>query len=393
MYRRPVFRTIFQRLREKRQFIQVLAGPRQSGKTTLALQLIEAIDYPSHYATADEPVLKDRFWIEQQWEAARLRTRGGPGLLILDEIQKIPGWSEVVKWLWDEDTRNGRSLHVVLLGSSPLLMQRGLAESLAGRFEIIPITHWSFPEMREAFGWSWEQYVYFGGYPGAANLIPDENRWRNYLHDSLIETTISRDILLMKRVDKPALLRRLFELGCRYSGQILSYQKMLGQLQEAGNTTTLAHYLQLLGNAGLLTGLSKYSVKTHRQRASSPKLLVLNTALMSVFSGLTFQEARLDTEYWGRLVETAVGAHLYNRIMGKNMELFYWQEGNREVDFVLVKGEHLLALEVKSGRRKDRLPGLEAFARKFPVEKKLLVGADGILLEEFLCFEPEAPFN
>ncbi len=393
MYRRPVFHIILKRLQEKRQFIQVLAGPRQSGKTTLALQLMESVDFPSHYASADEPALKDRFWIEQQWEAARLRTQGGPGLLILDEIQKIPGWSEVVKWLWDEDTRTGRSLQVVLLGSSPLLMQRGLAESLAGRFEIIPITHWSFPEMRDAFGWSWEQYVYFGGYPGAAKLISDENRWRNYLHDSLIETTISRDILLMKRVDKPALLRRLFELGCRYSGQILSYQKMLGQLQEAGNTTTLAHYLQLLSSAGLLTGLSKYSAKSHRQRASSPKLLVLNTALMSVFSGLTFQEARLDTEYWGRLVESAVGAHLFNRIPGKNLELFYWQEGNCEVDFVLVKGKHLLALEVKSGRRKDRLPGLEAFARKFPVEKKLLVGAGGIPLEEFFCLEPETLFD
>lgn len=270
MYTRPVYRTLLDRTTEPRRFIQVLTGPRQSGKTTLARQLIEALEIPAHYATADEPTLRDRSWIEQQWEVARAKFRSQPGggkvLLVLDEIQKISGWSETVKRLWDEDSARGLSLYAIVLGSSPLPVQRGLTESLAGRFETVPVTHWSFAEMREAFGWDVEQYVFYGGYPGAADLIKDHQRWSRYIIDSLIETTISRDILLMTRIDKPALLRRVFELGCSYSGQILSYQKMLGQLQDAGNTTTLAHYLSLLQGAGMLAGLPKYAAQRVRQR-------------------------------------------------------------------------------------------------------------------------------
>ncbi|GAB4378664.1 MAG: hypothetical protein Kow0042_27320 [Calditrichia bacterium] len=186
---------------------------------------MEAIDLPVHYASADEPALKDRDWIEQQWETGRFLSRDKKAILILDEIQKIPGWSETVKKLWDTDTFQNRALHVVLPGSSPLLVQRGLTESLAGRFEILPVTHWSFIEMHNAFGWELDQYIFFGGYPGSADLITDEQRWQNYILNSLIETTVSRDILLLTRVDKPALLRRLFELGCSYSGQIISYKK------------------------------------------------------------------------------------------------------------------------------------------------------------------------
>ena len=348
---------------------------------------MQAADMPCHYASADEPAPKDRPWVEQQWEAARLQMRSqgssSGGLLILDEIQKISGWSETVKRLWDEDTATDSDLRVLLLGSSPLLLQRGLADSLAGRFEILPVTHWSFGEMHDAFGWNLHQYVYFGGYPGAAQLIDDQHRWARYVLDSLIETSVSRDILLMTRVDKPALLRRVFELGCAYSGQILSYQKMVGQLQDAGNTTTLAHYLELLKGAGLLTGLQKYSGQVVRQRASSPKLLVMNTALMSVFSSRTFEEARTDHQFWGRLVESAVGAHLVNNAMKKTFEVFYWTRKNREVDFVLRRGQHLVAIEVKSGRRNDALPGIAAFSEEFPVTRKLLVGADGIPLEVF----------
>lgn len=387
MYRRQVFHKLLARVSEPRRFIQVLAGPRQTGKTTAARQVAEAVRLPVHYASADEPSLKDRVWIEQQWETARLRCESAEdhgSLLILDEIQKVTGWSEVVKRLWDEDTRAERNLHVVLLGSAPLLMQQGLSESLAGRFEVLPVTHWSFGEMRDAFEWDLDQYVYFGGYPGSAQLAADENRWTRYVLDSLVETSVSRDILLMTRVDKPALLRRLFELGCTYSGRVLSYQKMLGQLQDAGNTTTLAHYLQLLQGAGLLAGLQKYAGQTVRQRASSPKLLVMNTALMSVFSGSTFAEARSDFAFWGHLVESAVGAALVNGAMGKSIDVFYWTGRNREVDFVLRRGKKLTAIEVKSAKRDDRLPGMAAFANAFPVTRKLLVGADGIPLDEFL---------
>ncbi len=397
MYKRPVFNQIVQRIQQKRRFIQVLAGPRQTGKTTRARQVMKALTWPHHYASADEPALKDRSWLEAQWEVARHlhnKAAGKKGtLLVLDEIQKIPGWSESTKRLLDEDTADHREIHTIILGSSPLLVQRGLIESLAGRFEIIPITHWFFPEMSEAFGWDVDTYIFYGGYPGAADLISDNQRWANYIMNALIETTISRDILLMSRVDKPALLRRLFELGCLYSGQILSYQKMLGQLQDAGNTVTLAHYLQLLDGAGLITGIQKYAGQRVRQRASSPKLLALNTALISVFSGLTFEEAKEDSEFWGRLVESSVGATLANGIKGKNMELFYWRAGNHEVDFVLKKGKKLVAIEVKSTTKMGHLSGMEKFSREFPVWKKLFVGAGGIPVKEFLSVSPEYWFE
>jgi len=385
MYKRPIYKLITQRLSEPRRFIQVLSGPRQTGKTTLAHQIMAGLKIPCHYASADEPTLKDRAWIEQQWEVARFKEAPKKGsLFILDEVQKIDGWSETVKRLWDEDKANKLAVRVMILGSSPLLVHRGLTESLAGRFEVIPITHWSLAEMRAAFGWAVTDYIFYGGYPGAAALIDDQSRWSRYIKDSLIETTLSRDILLMTRVDKPALLRRLFELGCSYSGQVLSYQKMLGQLQDAGNTTTLAHYLNLLEGAGLLMGLSKYAGQFVRQRASSPKLQVFNTALITAQSQLSLKEAKLQHDFWGRLVESAIGASLINDIRGENIDLFYWSSRNREVDFVLRRGKTLAAFEVKSGRRKASLPGMEAFSKEFPVKKKILVGAQGISLEEFL---------
>jgi hypothetical protein len=383
-----MYHTLVTRLLEQRRFIQVLAGPRQTGKTTIVRQVADDKKIPVHYASADEPTLQSRVWIEQQWETGRLlaaETKGkGGALLVLDEVQKVTGWSEVIKRLWDSDTRNKISLKVVLLGSAPLLIQRGLTESLAGRFEIIPVTHWSYAEMREAFGWDLGRFIYFGGYPGSADLISDRQRWSRYIVDSLIETTLSRDILLLTRVDKPALLRRLFQLGCTFSGQILSYQKMIGQLQDAGNTTTLAHYLELLTGAGVLTGLQKFAAHQVRERASSPKLQVLNTALISAQSRLTFDEARKDREFWGRITESAVGAHLINSAAGTGVELFYWRERGREVDFVLRSGKTVVAIEVKSGSRKEGLPGMDAFEKAFKPKRKLLVGADGIPLEKFL---------
>ena len=388
MYKRTIFHTLLKRIQEPRRFIQVLAGPRQVGKTTIARQVMESVSIPVHFATADEPTLRDRTWITQQWDIARLKinekNKKKGALLILDETQKVTEWSEIIKRLWDEDTHSGLPLKVVLLGSSPLLIQRGLTESLAGRFEIIPVTHWSYVEMRDAFGWSLEQYILYGGYPGAAGLTEDHERWARYIIDSFIETTISRDILLLTRVDKPALFRRLFQLCCDYSGQVLSYQKMLGQLHDAGNTTTLAHYLDLLNGAGLIAGLSKFSGKRVRQRSSSPKLQVLNTALMSASSRLSFEAAQQDRDYWGRLVESAVGAYLVNSTRGKNIEVLYWLERNQEVDFVLRAGNNLVAIEVKSGRRRERLLGMEAFSKAFRVKRQLLVGNQGIPVEEFL---------
>ncbi|MEW6073966.1 MAG: ATP-binding protein [Planctomycetota bacterium] len=384
---RPLGAELASRLAEPRRFLQVVAGARQVGKTTLVTQVVARCGLPHRFASADEATLRGPEWIEAQWNVARrlVEEAGAPGaLLVLDEVQKVPGWSEAVKRQWDADSRARRPLRVVLLGSAPLLVQHRLTESLAGRFEMLRLPHWSFAEMREAFGWTLEQFLYFGAYPGAAPLAGQPDRWSRYVRDSLIETTISRDVLLLTRVDKPALLRRLFELGCRYSGQVLSYTKMLGQLQEAGNTTTLAHYLDLLAGAGMLVGLPKYAGGAARQRGSSPKLQVLNTALLTAQSGLAPAAARADGGFWGRLVESAVGAHLGNVAVTGASELFYWRDRNREVDFVVRAGRTLTAIEVKSGRSRDTQPGLAAFARAFPPARVLLVGGDGIPVEEFL---------
>jgi predicted AAA+ superfamily ATPase len=376
------------RLREPRRFVQVVAGARQVGKSTLVTQVLARLDVPNVFVSADEPTLSDSAWLAAQWERARLAAAAaGPAgaVLALDEVQKIPRWSETVKRLWDEDTRARRPLRVVVLGSAPLLLQRGLTESLAGRFEIVHLPHWSYTEMREAFKFTLEQYLYFGGYPGAASLVEAPSRWRRYVLDALVETTIARDVLLMTRVDKPVLLRRLFELGCRSSGQVLSYTKMLGQLQDAGNTTTLAHYLDLLSGAGMVTGLQKFAGKAVRQRGSSPKFQVFNTALMTALSGVSPDEARADRAFRGRLVESAVGAHLANAAAAGVGEVFYWRDTNREVDFVVRAGRVVVAIEVKSGRVPDTFPGLAAFTEAFRPSRTLIVGGDGIALDEFLA--------
>jgi predicted AAA+ superfamily ATPase len=384
-FQRPQAAVLAERLAEPRRFVQVVAGPRQVGKSTLVQQVTAELDVPVRYVSADEPTLRGPDWINQQWAAARLEATGKIGaVLVLDEIQKIPFWSETVKRLWDEDTRKKRPVKVVLLGSAPLLITQGLTESLAGRFETLRLLHWSFTEMHTAFGWTLEQYLYFGGYPGAAPLVGDPARWLRYIADSLIETSIARDVLLLSRVDKPALLRRLFELACRYSGQILSYTKMLGRLQDAGNTTTLAHYLDLLAGAGMVCGLQKYAGDAARSRGSSPKLQVLNTALMTVTAGVSPQEALADREFRGRLIESAVGAHLANAAAAGECELYYWRERGEEVDFVVKAHSRLTAIEVKSGRAPQAHPGTAAFAAAFKTKRTLLVGGDGISVEEFL---------
>lgn len=368
--------------------MQVLAGPRQGGKTTLAQQAAAGVGMQSRFSTADDPALRDRPWLAAEWEEARKLTVGGlDAILILDEVQKITQWSETVKRLWDEDTRTGLPLRVLILGSSPLLVQRGLTESLAGRFEVIRVGHWSFAEMRDAFGWDFERYVVFGGYPGTAGFVEDPERWAAYVRDALIETTISRDVLLLQPVQKPALLRQLFGLACAYSAQIVSYTKLLGQLQDSGNTATLAHYLELLDGAGMIRGLPKYSGSRVRQRGSSPKLLALNTGLITAMLGVSFEHARSDPAIWGRLVETAVGAHLAN---DRDVELFYWRDRGREVDFVARRGRDVVAIEVATGARKDRLPGMSGFLDAHTRARPMLVGAQGIALEDFLLRDPKS---
>ena len=383
-------KTLNNRLNEPRKFIQVILGPRQVGKTTMVLQVLQKLNVENQFYSADNVSNSNPNWIEQIWEASRLRmkTQELPEMvLVIDEIQKISNWSEVVKKQWDEDSRNNLNLKIVLLGSARLLIQDGLSESLAGRFEVIHMTHWSYGEMKEAFGFSIEQYIYFGSYPGAASLIEDELRWKNYVRNALIETTISKDILMITRVDKPALLKRLFELGCLYSGQIIAFNKLLGDLQDAGNTTTLSHYIDLLSDSGLLGRIDKYAGTTMRQRASKPKFQVYNTALWSAQQGYSFNQLQMEPKIWGRLVESTVGAHLMNAAMAESIDVYYWREKNEEVDFILKKDDELIALEVKSGKNTSA-KGISAFSKLYPTKKKLLVGGDGLTIEEFLSIEP-----
>lgn len=393
MYQRPHLQSFITRLSEPRQFIQVIYGPRQVGKTTMVLQGLNLINTPHHFAPADL-VRNGTAWIQQQWEVARIKfgqQSADEFILVIDEIQKIENWSEAVKLLWDEDTRNGLKIKVVLLGSSRILLQQGLTESLAGRFETTYLGHWSFNEMKQAFNFTAADYVWWGGYPGAAMLITDEARWKRFVLDSLIETSISRDILLLTRIDKPALMRRLFELGSTASGQILSFTKIMGQLQDAGNTVTLAHYLDLLDTAGLLKGLQKYSGKQHRQRASSPKFQVHNNALLSAQHTQSFDKVQGDPAVWGRWVESAVGAHLLNESVTNSFQLSYWREGNNEVDFVIEKGDQTIAIEVKTNAVKQT-SGMAAFTKSWNPHKVLLVGSSGLPWEEFLTIPVEELF-
>jgi len=394
MFERPYLKLIKPRIEEPRKFIQVILGPRQVGKTTMITQLLSQLSIPNLYESADAISATNSVWLMQVWESARLRLKASGAsefLIVIDEIQKIDNWSEIVKQQWDKDTRENINIKVILLGSSRLLIQKGLTESLAGRFETLYLGHWSYTEMQEAFGWNIQQYVYFGGYPGSATLINDDERWKNYIKDSLIETSISKDILMLTRVDKPALLKRLFELGCLYSGQILSYTKIIGQLQDAGNTTTLANYLKLLSDCGLLGGLDKYAGDIIRKRGSSPKLQVYNNALITSQSNDTYEKAIINPELWGRLVESSVGVHLINYTISERFNLYYWRDGNYEVDFILEKGDEVIGLEVKSGMRAENA-GMRVFAERFNPKKVLLVGTGGIPFDEFLKINPKELF-
>jgi predicted AAA+ superfamily ATPase len=389
MFERSIVSTLVERLGSERRFVQALVGPRQVGKTTAVLQAgsrLEATGVGFVFASGDEPLLPGPAWIDEQWEAARAASSGGPVVLALDEIHKLSGWADRVKANWDRDTRSGVDVRLVVLGSSPVLVGQRLGESLAGRFEVIPATHWQWDECREAFGWDVDTFLFHGGYPGAAPLVGDFARWRRYVLDALIETTVSRDVLSLGRIEKPALLRQLFYLTCELSGQVVAYSKLLGQLHDAGNTTTLAHYLRLLKDVWLAAGLQKYSGSLVRKRASSPKLLVLDTALMSAVKGIALDEARRDSEYWGRLVETAVGAHLLAQAQIAPQRVMYWRERDLEVDYVVEDAHGLTAIEVKSGRERvgDRR-GLDAFVTRSPSARVRVVGSGGTPLDEFLA--------
>lgn len=384
---RPIVSQILDRLSRPPELIQIMIGPRQVGKTTAAQAIGNAWRGPVRYAAADLPLPPGPEWVENQWSLARRSAGSEPPLLVLDEVQKVRGWSEAVKACWDEDRSAGRQVRVLLLGSSALLLAQGVTESLAGRFFLHRCLHWSWPECRQAFAWELDHWIFFGGYPGAAPLTVDQNGWRSYVLDSLVETVLARDVLAMQTVAKPALLRHLFAFAASHPAQVVSYNKMLGELQDAGNTTTLAHYLRLLASAFLLTGLERFSGGEARTKGSSPKLVAWNNALVSALRLQSFAEARAAHHVWGRLVENAVGAHLLNHLQGIPYEVMYWKDRNDEVDFVVRSPRGLWAIEVKSGWP-GKLTGMAAFLRKYAHARPLLVGSGGMPLEEFFARDP-----
>ncbi len=385
-YVRSQYKILLERINEPRKFIQVLAGPRQVGKSTLVGQVLKDIIIPYSLVNADGINPEDTDWIRRVWESARISMQlrhEEVHVLVIDEIQKIDNWSEAVKAEWDRDSHEGRNIKVLLLGSSRLLIKKGLTESLAGRFELIRITHWSYTEMRDAFGYTLDQYIYFGGYPGPATMIDDEKRWKRYIKDSLVAPAIEKDVIMTSNIYKPVLMKRAFELGCGYSGELLSLTKMIGQLQDAGNVTTIAGYIDILSQCALLCGLQKYANDDSRKYNSVPKFQVFNNALLTTYKGRTFLKDRQDTDAWGRWVESAVGAYLVCQAEELGYRVYYWRERNDEVDFIVVSDNATLAIEVKSGRRKMN-SGLPKFSEAFHPTHSFVVGTGGISLETFL---------
>ena len=381
MYKRAEYQVIIDRMKEPRKFIQVVMGARQIGKSTVVKQVLQDLDMPYQFFSADNVPATNSAWISDCWAAVRSlkASRGWESvILVIDEIQKIANWSEVVKKEWDDDTFHDRDIKVLLLGSSRVLLEKGLSESLAGRFEEIRMSHWSYREMQECFGFSLDQYLFYGGYPGAATLIGDEDRFSQYIQSAIIEATINKDILMDTPISKPALLRQTFELGAAYSGELLSLNKMLGALQDAGNTVTLAGYINLLDESGLLCGLQKFSVDMARRRASIPKLQVYNNALKMVYSPLTFEQAILNRKAWGRIFESGIGAYLVSQAFVHRFEVFYWRERDDEVDFILRK---------KKSNAEKRTDGLDKFRKLFNPQSAFIVGDGGISAEDFLSMD------
>jgi predicted AAA+ superfamily ATPase len=387
-YQRHSLHILKKHVEGSRKFLQVVAGPRQVGKTMMMRQLLEQIDTHAHVVSTDETIAASPEWLDNAWQDARdlMKERGEKEmLLVVDEIQKVKNWSDVVKKNWDKDSWNKLNLKVIVLGSSRLLLMKGLKESLTGRYFLHYVGHWSYCEMHEAFGLTSEQFAWFGGYPGAASLIKNEQTFKEYLRNAIIEPSISKDILMLTQINKPALLRQLFELGTSYSSQILSYNKIMGQFAEAGNASTLANYTNLLGEALLLTGLDEYSARPIKIKASSPKFQTCNMALLSSLSTKTFAEARKDATYWGRVTESVVGTHLLNAVHKNSLlKLYYWRENGLEVDYVLQYGEQILGIEVKSRAREPNFEALAVFKKRFPHAETIVLGDEGRTWQDFI---------
>jgi len=390
-YHRQHLATLKSRMAEPRRRIQIIMGPRQVGKSTLIYQFCEGMDTPYDYFSGDNANRFDTSWIPNRWQEARMKMDlhgDKERILIIDEVQKIDGWSEQVKKEWDEDTRRKRNLKVILLGSSRVLLQKGLNESLEGRFEPLKMGYWEWSEMRDAFGFTMQQYIYFGGFPGLALDIHDEDRWRGLMEDTVITPILSRDILEIEEIRNPALLRQVFELASIESARELSLTKMQGTMN-SGTVPTIKNYLNVLDQTMTVKPMQKYAPSVIKEKNSIPKMQIYNSAFRNCYGRFTFEEAVTNPSEWGRQVESAVGAHLANRSQLDTFELLYWRNNNKkECDYVLKKGQSLVAIEVKSSSADDT-SGFEEFKNLFSkqITAAFIVGPEGLPLEDFFSLD------
>ena len=397
MFERKHLQVLLSRMAEPRRRMQIVMGPRQVGKSTMVQQFTRQTTVPVDLFAADNVPRSDTRWISNRWQESRMKMDlhgEEERILIIDEIQKIEGWSEQVKKEWDEDTRSQRNLKVILLGSSRVLLQKGLEESLEGRFEALKMGYWEWQEMHDAFGFTMEEYIYFGGFPGLAPDIRDEDRWRDLMESSIISPILSRDILEIDEIRNPALLRQVFELACMESAKELSLTKMQGSMN-SGSVPTIKNYLDILDKTMTVRPLGKYSPSPVTEKRSVPKMQVYNSGFRNRYDLFSFDEARANPAEWGRQVESAVGAHLANRSILDNFELLYWRNDKRqECDYVLKKGQALIAVEVKSSRVDD-LSGFEKFKDLYAdrISEAFIVGPEGLPLEDFFNLDLKPLFR
>ena len=359
----PFIQQLDRQLKRESNLLQVILGPRQVGKTTTILDYIEReLSGKANYVSADLVFNTSPQWLTEQW----LKAQQDQKTLIIDEIQKCENWAETIKGLWDSAKRMKQSISCVLLGSSSLQIQKGLTESLTGRFQLILAHHWNHAESKEGYELSFEEFLKIGGYPGSYQFGKDLSEWRNYVKNSIISTVIEKDILQYQTVKSPALFRQAFEIILSYPAQEISFTKLLGQIQDKGNVELIKHYIHLYEGAFLVKALEKYSPKKLKTKSSSPKILPLAPCLYYVNALEPYTD-----EVKGRIFELVVGAQLFRT----GAELMYWREGKYEVDYVLKRGKTIWGIEVKSGRKKA-LSGLTEFSKRFPTARTALITMD-----------------
>jgi hypothetical protein len=330
------------------------------------------------YVASDEPdAALPGFW-ERRWAEAEARAGQGNAVLLLDEIHHLSDWAARLKSHWDRARRRHIPIHVVATGSSALRVATGSRESLAGRFERLTLSHWPAAALVEAFHLSPREaahnFVRFGSYPGAVEFQQNFARWRDYLRDAIIEPAIGRDVLALGTVRRPALLRQVFAIATGAPAQIMSLQKMQGQLQDRGALETVAHYLALLQDAYLVVPLEKYAIQVHRRRASPPKLVVLNNALLSATHPNGPPDPAREPDRFGFWVENACLAFAINQ----DQQVTYWREEPQEVDAILDGSWGKWAVEVKTGKFDiQALRGLLEFCRRNSAFTPLVISAPG----------------